>query len=171
MNYIIRKTKSEDVDVLMSIYAEAQDFMAVNGNPNQWGHHHPKRALIEQDVVNQVGYAVVHVETTPDGPKEIIDGTFAFILEKDPTYSYIEGKWLNEEPYGTIHRIASRTSAHGIFEAAVAFAKSQTRNIRIDTHADNQPMQHLIHKYGFTYCGIIYVADGTPRVAFQKEIE
>ena len=31
-------------------------------------------------------------------------------------------------------------------------------NIRIDTHLDNRIMQHVIKKYGFTYCGIIYLA-------------
>ena len=34
--------------------------------------------------------------------------------------------------------------------------------------ADNQIMQHLLEKNGFTRCGIIHVADGTPRIAYQK---
>ena len=29
-------------------------------------------------------------------------------------------------------------------------------------------MQHCIESYGFTYCGIIYLADGAPRLAYQK---
>ena len=29
-------------------------------------------------------------------------------------------------------------------------------------------MQHLLEKNGFTRCGIIHVADGTPRIAYQK---
>ena len=33
---------------------------------------------------------------------------------------------------------------------------------------DNQIMQHLLEKNGFTRCGIIHVADGTPRIAYQK---
>ena len=39
--------------------------------------------------------------------------------------------------------------------------------LRIDTHADNQPMQNAIDSYGFCYCGIIHVADGTPRNAYD----
>lgn len=28
-------------------------------------------------------------------------------------------------------------------------------------------MQHVIEKYGFTYCGIIYLASGDERLAYQ----
>ena len=29
-------------------------------------------------------------------------------------------------------------------------------------------MQHNIEKHGFTYCGIIYLANGDARLAYQK---
>lgn len=29
-------------------------------------------------------------------------------------------------------------------------------------------MQHLLEKYGFVRCGIIYLPDGAPRIAYQK---
>lgn len=45
------------------------------------------------------------------------------------------------------------------------------QSIRIDTHADNKTMQHLIEADGFTRCGIIYIADGTPRIAYQWTAE
>ena len=31
-------------------------------------------------------------------------------------------------------------------------------------------MQHCIKQYGFTYCGIIYLANGDERLAYQKII-
>ena len=37
----------------------------------------------------------------------------------------------------------------------------------LDTHKDNI-MQYNIEKYGFTYCGIIYLASGDARLAYQK---
>ena len=40
--------------------------------------------------------------------------------------------------------------------------------LRADTHADNKIMQHLLEKNGFTRCGVIHVADGSPRFAYQK---
>ena len=29
-------------------------------------------------------------------------------------------------------------------------------------------MQHILEKNGFVSCGTIYVADGSPRIAYQK---
>ena len=29
-------------------------------------------------------------------------------------------------------------------------------------------MQHVLESNGFTRCGIIHVADGSPRIAYQK---
>lgn len=67
----------------------------------------------------------------------------------DPTYNIIyEGKWLNDKPYATIHRIASTGEIKGIMHIAMQFALQQYDNIRIDTHHDNMVMQHLIEKKG-----------------------
>jgi RimJ/RimL family protein N-acetyltransferase len=43
-----------------------------------------------------------------------------------------------------------------------------TDNIRIDTHRDNQIMQHCLAKAGFSYCGIIHLLNGDERLAYQK---
>jgi len=40
----------------------------------------------------------------------------------------------------------------------------------VDTHRDNRVMQQIITSQGFTYCGIIYVSDGSPRLAYQKKL-
>lgn len=40
-------------------------------------------------------------------------------------------------------------------------------NIRIDTHRNNRIMQHCIDRYGFSYCGIIYLESGDERLAYQ----
>ena len=46
--------------------------------------------------------------------------------------------------------------------------KRQTKHLRIDTHHDNAIMQHVILKNGFTRCGIIHIASGAERIAFEK---
>ena len=98
-----------------------------------------------------------------------IHGVFAFILGEDPTYHVIEnGQWLSDAPYGTIHAVASDGSIHGFLTQVVAYCLQTTRHLRIDTHPDNLIMQHVITKNGFTKCGIIYVADGTPRLAYER---
>ena len=72
-------------------------------------------------------------------------------------------------PYHVIHRIASVPNVHGVFKSIMDFCFSKERNIRIDTHRDNLIMQHNILKHGFTYCGIIYLASGDERLAYQKK--
>ena len=156
----LRVTTAQDLDQLMKIYAYAQDFMAKTGNPNQWAHSYPTAELIKADIA-QKACKVIYDENG-------IHGVFALFAGQDPTYSYIEGgQWLNNEPYLTLHRIASDGQVHGIFQFAVDYCKKLSDNLRIDTHQDNLIMQKLIEKNGFTKCGIIYVRDHSPRLAYH----
>ena len=56
----------------------------------------------------------------------------------------------------------------GIGKLCVDWCFRQWPCLRADTHADNKVMQHLLLSTGFVYCGIIYVRNGTPRLAYQK---
>ena len=85
----------------------------------------------------------------------------------EPTYAEIDGCWMSEEPYGTIHRVASDGSKRGIFKEILNFCKERFSHLRIDTHADNHIMQHLVKKGGFEYCGIIHLENGSPRLAYE----
>ncbi|MGI6508991.1 MAG: zinc dependent phospholipase C family protein [Erysipelotrichaceae bacterium] len=161
-DYGIRLMKYEDLDTVAEIYKEAREFMRETGNPQQWKDGHPSIDLIKKDIENKTGY-VVELNNK-------IVGVFAFILGEDVTYNYIEGKWLNNFAYGTIHRIAGKKEAKGILSAAVSYGSRFTNNIRIDTHKDNKVMQHLLDKLKFRKCGIIYLLDGNPRIAYQKEV-
>lgn len=98
------------------------------------------------------------------------EGAFAFILGPDPTYAKIEdGQWLNDTlPYGTIHRLASAGKRPGVASDIINWCLEHCESLRADTHADNKIMQHILEKNGFTKCGIIHVADGTPRIAYQR---
>ena len=92
-------------------------------------------------------------------------------VEKDePTYATIyEGEWTDEQrPYYVIHRIASAEGSKGVLKAILQYCFQHTDNIRIDTHRDNVIMRHLLGKLGFTYCGIIYLANGDERLAYQR---
>ncbi len=156
----VRDANMSDLDKIMNIYKIAQKFMINNGNSSQWGLGYPHRDLIESDIKNNK-CKVIEDESG-------IHAVFALFDGIDPTYVNIsDGAWLNEEPYLTIHRIASDGKSHGIFKTALDYCKNLTDNIRIDTHQNNLIMQKLIEKNGFVKCGIIYVSDGTPRIAYQ----
>lgn len=94
---------------------------------------------------------------------------FYFAVENDVTYAEIyDGKWLTDKPYGVVHRIASNGKIKGVASFCLQWCFEQAENIRIDTHRDNAVMRNVLQKNGYTYCGIIYIADGTERLAFQK---
>ncbi len=157
---MIQLAKYEDIDTIMNIYVIARKYMVDNGNATQWSNSYPDREMLKKDIQSEQLF--VFVENNE------IHGVFAFMVEPEATYSYIEnGSWKNENPYGTIHRIASDGAVKGVFSRCLTFCKQRISNLRIDTHRDNYTMQHLIEKNGFEKCGIIYVQDGTPRIAYQ----
>ena len=157
---IIRKTTIADIPQLREIFDIARQFMANTGNPSQWVDGYPSDEQLTQDIENGDSYVVEKDEK--------VVATFVLRGGIDPTYNIIyEGKWLNDKPYGTIHRMASDGAISGLLEKTMPFCLSLTDNVRIDTHADNEPMQRAVTRYGFRHCGVIYVADGSPREAFQ----
>lgn len=159
MDYWIRKAENADLPRIEEIYAYARGFMAEHGNPHQWGTTHPPVAQLQRDIEQ----GRLHVVMEENG----IHGVFYFCIEEDPTYGVIhDGVWNEDKPYGVIHRIAADGSG-GILKAAVAFGKTKTDYLRIDTHEDNRVMQRALEKLGFRKCGIIYISDGTPRIAYD----
>jgi len=158
---IIRQGNENDLDQIMRVVAEARAFMRAHGNMNQWINGYPSRKLYTEDM--QGGHCYVAEE---DG---IVHGVFSLFEGPDPTYSVIEdGEWLNDDPYICIHRIGSDGKLHGVLEEAVRFAANLCPELRADTHHDNYPMMNALQKNGFIRCGVIYVADGSPREAFQR---
>lgn len=155
----IRLAKEEDYERILDIYRGAQEYMIRSGNPDQWGHRHPRADLVRKDIEEGISRVIYD--------EEGVHGVFALLEGADPTYAYIEGAWLNDDPYVTIHRIASDGSRRGLLDLAVAYAHTFAPNVRVDTHADNLPMQRAIARCGFRPCGVIYIADGSPRLAYQ----
>lgn len=93
---------------------------------------------------------------------------FCLAPSPEPTYAAIYGgAWLNDDPYHVIHRLASDGTTHGVGRAVIDWCKKRHQNLRIDTHADNRVMQSVAERCGFARCGIIYVANGSPRIAYQ----
>lgn len=163
----IRPAMPSDLDVVMGIYDIGRKTMRERGNHVQWINGYPLRQMIAEDIARGQLYVVEGDPSLIGEPA--ICGVFMFAIGDDPTYALIEdGAWLNDEPYGVIHRISSDGRTRGVLASAVRFALDQVENIRIDTHADNLAMQNALAKTGFRKCGIIYCEDGTPRVAFQR---
>ena len=157
----IRKTRLEELDTVMEVYARARKFMAEHDNPNQWKNNKPSREQIEKDILAGKHHVCMEGEQ--------IAAVFYFAHEVDPTYVKIyDGSWLNEEDYSVVHRIASAGTVKGAGSFCMNWASAQSQNLKIDTHKDNYVMQNMLKKCGFTHCGTIYLEDGEPRLGFQK---
>ena len=162
----IRHSTIQDIPRMMEIYSHARKFMADHGNPDQWGPTSwPPEELIRSDIQNGNSYVCIN-----DAGK--VTATFFFAQGDDiePTYRIItDGAWLDDSPYGVVHRIASDGTRKGTGAYCLNWAYEQCHHLRMDTHNDNAVMQSLLRKLGFRHCGTIFVEeDDYPRMAFEK---
>ena len=137
---MIRRATEADLPEMRRVFDAARAYMAAQGNPNQWEPGYP---------TDEVLRGGLHVLADDTG----IYGAFAFLTGDDPTYAEIDGAWLSDRPYATIHRVASDGTHRGVFAEVMAFAMAMQPHLRIDTHALNLPMQRQIERFGFRYCG------------------
>ena len=157
---MIRHARINDMPAILGIYQTARKFMAAHGNTVQWQNNHPSREVLENDMEKRQLYVYEN-----NGQ---IHGVFAFIPGDDPTYRVIEnGAWIDDSPYAAIHRVASDGTEKGVFTKVANYCKGQISHLRIDTHELNLPMQGAVEKNGFQRCGTIYIADGSPRIAYE----
>jgi len=161
------KAKEEHIDEIMIIYDKAREYMRANGNYIQWQNGYPSRDIILTDIRNE--HCCIYVR---EGK---IAAVFSLNYNGEPRFASLsEGKWLNDEPYVTLKRIAVAEDMHHkniapkCFEYAIKEAcKKRVRNIKLMTHKDNIAMLKAMEKFGFKYCGIIDLDDGHPRIAYQ----
>jgi len=159
----IRKTKADELDLVLKLFEHGRSIMRADGNFKQWANGHPKPELVVNDIACGNSYLC------EDEQGEIV-ATFAFIQGIDPTYINIyEGEWIDaDSPYGVIHRMASTPESHGVAQQVFDWCYEQCHNLKVDTHRDNHIMQHVLLKSGFKYCGIIYLLSGAERFAYQR---
>lgn len=164
-----RKAMESDINSIMKIIKQAQDYFKKQGI-DQWQNNYPNIETIKNDIAKGYGYVLLK-----DGE---VAGTVAVSFDGEKTYEYIyDGKWLSDFEYAVIHRMAIDNNLKGLGLASIIMKKVEEmcinkgiKSIRIDTHEDNKSMQRLIEKNRFQYCGIIYLADNSKRLAFEKLI-
>lgn len=158
------------IDAMTAITDAAVADMAARGL-DQWQCGYPCRATWEADVAEGAAYVALD--------EGRVVGVFRYGTEPEAAYDTLEGTWLTEGPYATIHRCAvdADLRGRGIIGELFAFACDKAAadgmvSVRIDTHADNAPMRRAVEKGGFTFCGGITLTEGpeagAPRIAFEK---
>ena len=164
-----RRSTLADVDDIMKIIKQAQEYLK-SQQVMQWQNNYPNIQVVEQDIKEQNGYVI-----EDDGD---VIGTVTLSFDGESTYDKIyEGQWLSDLPYGVVHRIAIHEEHKGkgissiIMDNIVKMCHDRSiKSIRVDTHEANKSMKKLLQKTGFKYCGIIYLLDGSKRLAYERLI-
>lgn len=167
-----RLADTEDLDQLVAMSDQAKESFKAR-NIDQWQKGEPNRQVMEASirqsqlhVLEDMGQVVGMITIVP-GP--------------EASYASIDGAWLNQEPYFAFHRVCVKDSLKGRGLAARLFSEAEQyvlqsgiRNIRIDTHPDNQAMQRALAKSGYIRCGTLILTEGSEagdlRVGYQKRI-
>lgn len=159
------KTSMEDVSLAMEIIDMAKAHLKAQGI-DQWQTGYPDLECLKNDALNGKGYFV------KDG-----DNVMAYLcidFGGEPAYDNLNGTWSSSEPYVVVHRMAMNTNFRSqglsstVFGLVEELAAAQgVNNFRVDTDADNQKMQHILKKTGFTYRGTIWF-DNSEKIAFDK---
>lgn len=162
----VRKCKMEDIPDVLDIIKEAKKYLKKHNIP-QWQGEYPSTIDIQEDILNDGAYCIEY-----EG--KLVAYSYIALFE-DPNYTYIEGKWLNDEKYVVVHRTCVKECMKGQHLASLFLQKANTvalqndvNNVRVDTHEKNTSMRKMLQNNQFQECGIIYVEDGTPRIAYQK---
>lgn len=154
----IRKAEMADFDQVMAILKDGRNQLAERGI-DQWQGDYPNPDHVKEDIEH--GYA--YLAKSEDG--ETV-GTLSIVPAPDTTYDQLDGAWQVEtNDYVTIHRVAihsdhtGRGYASKLYQAVISYFTSgfnDVKSIRVDTHEDNLPMQHLIKKSGFKRVGTLH---------------
>ena len=162
---ILRKAEKSEIPAIWLILQQAIEQRRLDGS-EQWQDGYPNEAIIQTDI--DAGYGYVLSEN-----QEVI-AYAAIILDIEPAYEIIEGKWLTSGKYVVVHRVAVKNglkqkgAATQMFRMIEKLAvENNVFSIKVDTNFDNIPMLRIVEKLGYTYCGEVYF-NGSARKAFEK---
>jgi len=164
----IQFAKINNMDEIMAIISQAKVELKKQ-HIDQWQNNYPNEKTILDDINKHRGFIMVE-------ESEIV-AYFVIDLMGELSYNEIyDGEWLNNQNYGTIHRICIKNEfkRKGYASDIIDFCKNysvnhQIFNLRIDTHEENKSMIKLIKKNKFKYCGVVYIRHTEKRLAFQLE--
>ncbi|MFB9770367.1 GNAT family N-acetyltransferase [Lactiplantibacillus modestisalitolerans] len=173
MSQYVRQATSADLPAIMAIIDQAKQALAAEKIP-QWQGAYPQASDLQADIDAHEAWLLI--------VDQKIAGTATLKTVPDPNYAQIyQGSWVPTPAsgYTSIHRIAIAGGYHGAHLGDHFFSQLFTlsyqqgfREVRIDTHASNQRMQHIITKAGFDYRGIVYMANdpADQRLAYQIKL-
>lgn len=167
-NYQFKKATIADHAFIWEILKAAIERRKTDGSA-QWQDGYPNPTVIENDINQGFGFILLENNT--------IVGYCALIINYEPAYEAIEGKWLSNQDFVVIHRvaIAQEQLGKGLAKKIMTEIENYAMqhhifSIKADTNFDNLPMLHLFEKLGYSYCGEVYFR-GSARKAFEKVLK
>ncbi len=165
MDYHFRKAKTSDIPQIWGILQQAIERRKEEGS-NQWQDGYPNLETLQIDIEKGEGYILT-------GEKVVI-GYCAILVNDEPDYEKIKGKWLTNNDFVVFHRLAisekylgkgfSKILVRNIEEIAIS---NKIYSIKADTNYDNITMMKIFENMGYTFCGEILFR-GSPRKAYEK---
>lgn len=165
METTLRLATKEDIPKVWLIILQAKQQLKRQGS-DQWQTGYPTQETLRDDIIKERAYVLC------------LNGKViayaAVVFTGEPVYENLEGKWLSDQSYVVIHRLAveddykHRGVAKQMIIQVESLAVSQgVYSFRVDTHAKNEFMQRLLKSLWFVYCGKIRYEQGE-RMAFEK---
>lgn len=152
-----RMAEINDLDIIMEMIEKGKEHIH-SYHIDQWINGYPSVDTISEDINLKRGYVLLDND-------EIV--AYYVVLNHDPFYEYIEGKWISDSSYVAIHRAVTKDFVSGLGTKLFTELKNQYDHIRVDTHEGNISMNKCLLKNDFKYCGIIYLVDGAKRNAYE----
>lgn len=165
-----RRAEPEDIDAIMEIIADAQQFLHDCG-VDQWQDGYPQREVVLADIERGECWLF-----SCDGQAA---GVVTLARAREAAYDNL---LQSEESYCTIHRsaIVKAWRGSGLSDEMFSFCEDLSMGfgvsyVRIDTHRDNKAMQGLLARRGYTQRGEIEITvspghDGR-RLVFEKKLQ
>ena len=156
MKYNIRSAKIEDINAILEVVKDAKEKFKSIGI-DQWSGDYPNEIDFTNDINNNQLYVCLD--------NELVIGFFVASFKLEEDYNNIIGKWLTDNKYIVMHRVAVKKEYYGMnisdlyFEYVKNMCKENNiKSIRIDTHEKNIVMLKKLNKLGFTRCGEVYLS-------------
>ena len=163
-----RKATPMDVEKAWMVLDGARRHMIEIGR-HQWTQQYPSRDNVVKDIDG--GHAYLLLED-----KEVV-AYAAVAVNGEPEYEHMHGKWISEQDYIMMHRLAVSMAHRGKGLARRYFDEVEhlaqvidIHSIKVDTNYDNVEMLALLPRLGYEYCGEVEYGIKGKRLAFEKLI-
>ena len=167
MKSVLKLAEIKDIPQIWEIIQQAIARRKAD-NSNQWQDGYPNPEVIKIDIEKNAGFVLLL-------DQEIV-GYVAVLINDEPEYDNIVGKWLTNGDFVVFHRVAISDRHLGmgftkeIFLHLESYAETKNiHSIKADTNFDNPAMLYLFEKMGYVYCGEVFFR-GSPRKAYEKVV-